>query len=144
MQKCCSVSTTFLLKFTAYFRLELFAASTIFYYIFLNVVAIKSIQNYLRKSCSTLAPKMFAKWTPWLLWLSKRTPSINLYLLPCCSRSQGKFGYGWQLLLCQCQCCKICQSNCTYMNIIRNDLIREGRLSTVDLLVLTCFCQLFL
>jgi hypothetical protein len=48
-------------NFPSYFKLHM---STTVWCILSNVVAIKSIKDFMRKSCSTVAPKILVKLTP--------------------------------------------------------------------------------
>jgi hypothetical protein len=63
-KSCCSISLKFLLKFNTYFQLQLLCEVSYFGTFLPNVVAIKSIRNYLHKNSSTLGPKILVKLSP--------------------------------------------------------------------------------
>jgi hypothetical protein len=69
---------------TAYFRLQLLCPAPYFGAFLQNYVAVKTMKNYMRKSWSSLAPKMWLKLPP---WASPWEPS---YMLLHCPRNQGK------------------------------------------------------
>jgi hypothetical protein len=64
VQKCCSVSPAFMQNTTAYFKLQLWYQMPYFGAFYQNAVAIRSIEKYLRKSGSALAPKILVKLIP--------------------------------------------------------------------------------